>query len=83
MHYQAKIQSLCILLYDGLIELANYTFSIALNDIMFNLYIKIELIILLLEAGCIQRNPGPNTINSPPSICTATLEIYAIKKVIY
>ena len=32
--------------------------SIALNDIVCTIYFKIVLILLLLEAGDIERNPG-------------------------
>ena len=34
------------------------------NDIVCNLFFKIVLILLLLEAGDIEMNPGPDTINS-------------------
>ena len=43
-------------------------FLIAFNDIACTLYSKIVLILLLLEAGDIERNPGPNTINNSLSI---------------
>ena len=35
---------------------------------MCNIYFKIVLILLLLEAGDIERNPGPTTINDSLSI---------------
>ena len=38
------------------------------NDIVCYLYFKVVLIILLLEAGDIKLNPGPDTINSSLSI---------------
>ena len=41
---------------------------IALSDIIGTLYFKIVLILLLLEARDIERNPEPNTINNPLSI---------------
>ena len=34
------------------------------NDIVCNLFFKIVLILLLLETGDIEMNPGPDTINS-------------------
>ena len=43
---------------------ASNLFLIAFNDIACTLYSKIVLILLLLEAGDIERNPGPNTINN-------------------
>ena len=42
--------------------------SFVFNDIVCNLYFKIVLILLLLEAGDIEMNPGPDTINSSLSI---------------
>ena len=42
--------------------------SIVFNDIVCNLCFKIVLILLLLEAGDIELNPGPNTINSSLSV---------------
>ena len=48
------------------------------NSIVCNLYCKIVLILLLFEAGDIEMNPGPITINNSPSIYTATLEVYAM-----
>ena len=42
--------------------------SIVGNDIVCNLCFKIVLILLLLEAGDIELNPGPNTINSALSV---------------
>ena len=47
---------------------ASNLLSITLNDIIGTLYFKIVLILLLLEAGDIERNPGPNTINDSLSI---------------
>ena len=43
---------------------ASNLFLIAFNDIACTLYSKIVLILLLLEAGDIERNPGLNTINN-------------------
>ena len=37
--------------------------SFVFNDIVCNLYFKIVLILLLLEAGDIELNPGPDTTN--------------------
>ena len=42
--------------------------SFVFNDIVCNLYFKIVLILLLLEAGDIEMNQGPDTINSSLSI---------------
>ena len=42
--------------------------SLALKDLMCNLYFKALLILLLLEAGDIEMNPGPKTINNSLSI---------------
>ena len=42
--------------------------SFVFNDIVCNLYFKIVLILLLLEAGDIEMNPGPDTFNSSLSI---------------
>ena len=42
--------------------------SIVFNDIVCNLSFKIVLILLLFEAGDIELNPGPNTINSSLSV---------------
>ena len=42
---------------------ASNLFSIAFNDIVCTLFSKIVIILLLLEAGDIERNPGPYTIN--------------------
>ena len=47
---------------------ASNLLSIALIGIVCTLYFKIVRIILLLEAGDIERNPGPNTINNSLSI---------------
>ena len=47
---------------------ASNLLSIALNDIVCTIYFKIVLILLLLEAGDLERNPGPNTINNSLSI---------------
>ena len=47
---------------------ASNLLSIALNDIVCTIYFKIVLILLLLEADDIERNPGPNTINNSLSI---------------
>ena len=47
---------------------ASNLLSIALNDIVCSIYFKIVLILLLLEAGDIERNPGHNTINNSLSI---------------
>ena len=47
---------------------ASSLLSVALNDIIGTLYFKIVLILRLLEAGDIERNPGPNTINNSLSI---------------
>ena len=38
--------------------------SLALKDLICSLYFKIVLILLLLEAGDIEINPGPNIINN-------------------
>ena len=42
--------------------------SLALKDLICSLYFKIVLILLLLEAGDIEMNPGPNIINNSLSI---------------
>ena len=47
--------------------------SFVFNDIVCNLYFKIVLILLLLEAGDIEMNPGPDTINSSLSILHSNL----------
>ena len=57
---------------------ASNLLSTALNDIIGTLYFKIVLILLLLEAGDIERNPGPNTINNSFSICIVTFEVYVV-----
>ena len=50
---------------------------------MCNLFFKLVLILLLLEAGDIEMNPGPDTINSSLSFfCTAILEVYAISLIL-
>ena len=46
--------------------------SLALKDLTCSLYFKIVLILLLLGAGDIEMNPGPNIINN----YTALLEVY-------
>ena len=42
--------------------------SLTLKDLICSLFFKIVLILLLLEAGDIEMNPGPNIINKPLSI---------------
>ena len=42
--------------------------SLALKDLICSLFFKIVLILLLLEAGDIEMNPGPNIINNSLSI---------------
>ena len=75
---------LLFLLYESLTEKAVGAcnlLSIALNDIVCTLYLKTVLILLLLEAGDIERNPGPNTINNSLSLspfCIVTFEVYVI-----
>ena len=42
--------------------------SLALKELICSLYFKIVLILLLLEAGDIEMNPGPNIINYSLSV---------------
>ena len=42
--------------------------SFVFKDIVCNLYFKIVIILLLLETGDIELNPGPDTSNSSLSI---------------
>ena len=42
--------------------------SLVFNNIVCNLYFKIVLISLLLEAGDVEMNPGPVTTNSSLSL---------------
>ena len=42
--------------------------SFVFNDIVYNLYFKVVLILILLEAGAIEINPGPYTSNNSLSI---------------
>ena len=56
--------------------------SFVFNDIVCNSYFKIVLILLLLEAGDIEMNPGPDTINSIFLFYTVILEVYAISLII-
>ena len=57
--------------------------SFVFSDIVCNLFLKIVLILFILEAGDIEMNPGPDTINSSSFLfCTAILEVYAITLII-
>ena len=51
--------------------------SFVFNDIVYNLYFKIELILLLLEAGDIELNPGILLI-ALFLFYKAILEVYAL-----
>ena len=39
-------------------------YHFALTELLYNLYFTIVFILLLLETGVIERNPGPNNINN-------------------
>ena len=52
--------------------------SFVFNDLVCNLYFKIVLILLLLEAGDIELNPGPDTTNSSLSFLHSNIRSNAI-----
>ena len=57
--------------------------SFVFNDIVCNLYFKIVIILLLLEAGDIELNPGPNTINNSLSILHSNIKSIRNKVIYY
>ena len=55
--------------------------SLTLKDLICSLFFKIVLILLLLEAGDIEMNPGPNIINKPLSILHSNIR--SIRNTLY